>query len=103
MRMPGLGVPVVDRVDRAAMRFPVGRAVGQELDHGGRIGGQVRCAVTAHQSVNNAEAEAGDGVANQWGMFPGVDLEHHRGPVPVTPRTAPRRAGGGAGGGDRRR
>jgi len=28
-----------------------------------------------------SEAEAGDDVADQGGVFPGVDLEHHRGAV----------------------
>ena len=31
------------------------------------------------------EAESGDGLADQRGVFLGVDLEHHRGPVPGLP------------------
>ena len=31
--------------------------------------------------MTGLEAEAGDGVAHEGGVFPGVDLEHHRGAV----------------------
>src|SRR5664279_3536714 len=41
-----------------------------------------------------SEAEAGDGVADQGGVFAGVDLEHHRGAVPGLPHD---RVGVGAG------
>src|SRR5664279_1371800 len=54
---------------------------GPRRQHPGRL----VCGVGGRGGHGGLEAEAGDGVADQGGVFAGVDLEHHRGAVSGLP------------------
>jgi len=76
------------------------RGVGPQGPHRQHPGRLVGAGYVCRGGHVGSEAQVGDGVADQGGVFPGIHLEHHRGAVPGLPHDGVRVGAGPEGLGD---